>query len=183
MDHRSRAVLNQTQVDAKTNEITGLQPLLEDLDLTGQIITAHAMHTQREHADWLVTEQHAAYLLVVKANQPGLYHQLASLPRRAIPLADHTRDRGHGRAEVRRLQITTIAGLDHPRISHKSLSSGGGRDAAGRRCQDGAGGDAGYLGHRAALGQATGMVVAAPLPAWQSTSFRSSGVWPGQVLE
>jgi hypothetical protein len=76
MDHRSRAVLNQTQVDAKTNEITGLQPLLEDLDLTGQIITAHAMHTQREHADWLVTEQHAAYLLVVKANQPGLYHQL-----------------------------------------------------------------------------------------------------------
>ena len=114
MDHRSRAVLNQTQVDAKTNEITGFQPLLEDLDLTGQIITAHAMHTQREHADWLVTEQHAAYLLVVKANQPGLYHQLASLPWRAIPLADHTRDRGHGRAEVRRLQITTIAGLDFP---------------------------------------------------------------------
>jgi Transposase DDE domain len=114
MDHRSRAVLNQTQVDAKTNEITGLQPLLEDLDLTGQIITADAMHTQREHADWLVTEQHAAYLLVVKANQPGLYHQLASLPRRAIPLADHTRDRGHGRAEVRRLQVTTIAGLDFP---------------------------------------------------------------------
>jgi predicted transposase YbfD/YdcC len=114
MDHRSRAVLNQTQVDAKTNEITGLQPLLEDLDLTGQIITAHAMHTQREHADWLVTEQHAAYLLVVKANQPGLYHQLASLPWRAIPLADHTRDRGHGRAEVRRLQVTTIAGLDFP---------------------------------------------------------------------
>jgi hypothetical protein len=51
IDHRSRAVLNQTQVDAKTNEITGFQPLLEDLDLTGQIITADAMHAQREHAD------------------------------------------------------------------------------------------------------------------------------------
>ena len=84
------------------------------MDLTSQIITADAMHTQREHADWLVTEKHAAYLLVVKANQPGLYHQLASLPWRAIPLADHTRDRGHGRADVRRLQVTTIAGLDFP---------------------------------------------------------------------
>ena len=31
-----------------------------------------------------------------------------------VPVADHTRDRGHGRAEIRRLQVTTIAGLDFP---------------------------------------------------------------------
>jgi hypothetical protein len=30
------------------------------------------------------------------------------------PVLDHTRDRGHGRVEVRRLQVTTIAGLDFP---------------------------------------------------------------------
>jgi len=114
MDHTSRAVLGQTQVDAKTNEITGFQPLLEDLDLAGRIITADAMHTQREHADWLVTHKHAAYVLIVKANQPTLHHQLASLPWRAIPIADHTRDRGHGRVEIRRLQVTTVAGLDFP---------------------------------------------------------------------
>jgi hypothetical protein len=30
------------------------------------------------------------------------------------PVADHTRDRGQGRAEIRRLQVTTIAGLHFP---------------------------------------------------------------------
>jgi hypothetical protein len=50
----------------------------------------------------------------VKANQPALHHQLKLLPWRDIPVADHTRDRGHGRVETRRLQVTTIAGLDFP---------------------------------------------------------------------
>jgi hypothetical protein len=80
MDHASRAVLAQTQVDAKTNQITGFQPLLDGLDLAGRVLTADAMHTQREHADWLVTHQHAAYLLIVKANQCALHHQLSTLP-------------------------------------------------------------------------------------------------------
>jgi predicted transposase YbfD/YdcC len=114
MDHTSRAVLSQTQVDAKTNEITGFQPLLDGLDLTGTVVTADAIHTQREHADWLVTQKHAAYLLVVKGNQPTLHQQLKALPWRDIPIADHTRDRGHHRVEIRRLQVTTVAGLDLP---------------------------------------------------------------------
>jgi hypothetical protein len=33
MEHASRAVLAQIEVDAKTNEITQFQPLLEGLDL------------------------------------------------------------------------------------------------------------------------------------------------------
>jgi predicted transposase YbfD/YdcC len=114
MDHTTRAVLGQSDVDTKTNEIARFQPLLEGLDLAGRVLTADAMHTQREHADWLVTHKHAAYLLIVKANQPALHHQLATLPWRQIPVQDHTRDRGHGRAEIRRLQATTIAGLDFP---------------------------------------------------------------------
>jgi predicted transposase YbfD/YdcC len=114
MEHTSRAVLAQTDVNAKANEIARFQPLLEDLDLAGRIITADAMHTQREHADWLVSVKHAAYILIVKANQPTLHRQLAALPWRQIPVQDHTRDRGHGRAEIRRLQATTVAGLDFP---------------------------------------------------------------------
>jgi predicted transposase YbfD/YdcC len=50
----------------------------------------------------------------VKTNQPTLHHQLETLPWRAIPTQDHTRDRGHARVEIRRLQVTTIAGLDFP---------------------------------------------------------------------
>jgi predicted transposase YbfD/YdcC len=114
MDHTSRRVLGQTDVDHTTNEIARFQPLLQPLDLAGRVVTADALHAQREHAEWLVTAKHAAYLLIVKANQPTLHHQLASLPWRAIPVADHTRDRGHGRVETRRLQVTTVAGLDFP---------------------------------------------------------------------
>jgi predicted transposase YbfD/YdcC len=114
MDHTSRAVLAQTDVDHTTNEIARFQPLLDRLDLTDTVVTADALHTQREHADWLVTQKHAAYVLIVKANQSTLRHQLQRLPWREIPAQDHTRDRGHGRVEIRRLQATTVAGLDFP---------------------------------------------------------------------
>lgn len=114
MDHTSHAVLGQTDVDGTTNEIARFRPLLDGLDLTDTVVTADALHTQREHADWLVTVKHAAYLLIVKGNQPTLHQQLKVLPWRDIPIADHTRDRGHGRAEIRRLQVTTVAGLDFP---------------------------------------------------------------------
>jgi hypothetical protein len=50
----------------------------------------------------------------VKGNQPALRRQLATLPWREVPVADTAYDRGHGRAEIRRLQVTTIAGLDFP---------------------------------------------------------------------
>jgi predicted transposase YbfD/YdcC len=133
MGHTSRAVLAQTQVDAKTNEITGFQPLLERLDLAGRVVTADAMHTQREHADWLVSVKHAAYLLIVKANQPTLHHQLATLPWRYSPVSDHTRDRGHGRAELRRLQATTVAGLDFPHATQAIRITRRVRPLAGHR--------------------------------------------------
>jgi predicted transposase YbfD/YdcC len=114
MDHSTRAVLAQADVNATTNEIARFQPLLDGVDLTGAVVTADALHTQHAHADWLVGVKHAAYLLLVKANQPSLHHQLATLPWPAIPVADHTRDRGHQRVEIRRLQVTTVAGLDFP---------------------------------------------------------------------
>jgi predicted transposase YbfD/YdcC len=114
MDHTTGAVLAQTDVAAATNEITRFQPLLQRLDLTATVITADALHTQREHANWLVTHKHADYLLMVKANQPALHRQLTALPWREVPVADHTHNRGHGRVETRRLQVTTVAGLDFP---------------------------------------------------------------------
>ena len=40
------------------------------------MVTADALHTQHAHADWLVTAKHAAYLLMVKGNQPTLHQQL-----------------------------------------------------------------------------------------------------------
>jgi predicted transposase YbfD/YdcC len=114
MDHASQVVLAQVEVAGKTNEITRFAPLLDGLELHDTVITADAIHTQREHADWLVTVKHAAYVLVVKDHQPTLRRQLERLPWADIPVQDVTRDRAHGRSEIRRLQVATVAGLGFP---------------------------------------------------------------------
>jgi predicted transposase YbfD/YdcC len=113
-DTADQTVLAQRAVDAKTNEITGFAPLLETLDLAGVVVTADAMHTQREHAEFLVARKHADYLLVVKGNQPSLAAQLRQLPWHQIPLSHRTRDQGHGRVEIRTLKVASVPGLGFP---------------------------------------------------------------------
>lgn len=76
-------VLAQRRVDGKTNEITGFQPLLEEVDLEGMVVTADALHCQRAHARYLVAERHADYLFVAKENQPGLVAAISQLPEQA----------------------------------------------------------------------------------------------------
>ena len=115
LDQRCGVVLGQVRVDGKTNEITRFAPLLEPLDLAGCVITADALHTQREHAQFLVTEKQAHYILVVKKNQPGLYAQVKNLPWRRIPVAARQHGRGHGRQEHRTLKAAAVAaGLGFP---------------------------------------------------------------------
>jgi predicted transposase YbfD/YdcC len=101
---RRRAVA----VDDKTNEISRFQPLLAGLELTGTIVTADALHTQRDHATFLVTCKQADYLFIVEGNQPGLHAQVLALPWRDIPVLDRTRDQGHGRVELRALKVATV---------------------------------------------------------------------------
>ncbi len=58
IDQHSRVVLGQLTVDGKTSEINRFVPLLDTLtglDLTGVVITAYALRTQRKH----VTALHA----------------------------------------------------------------------------------------------------------------------------
>ena len=65
------------QVD-NFNEISAFTALLAPFDLTGTVVTADALHTQREHAKWLVEVKKAHYLLVVKDNQPNLHAAVRS---------------------------------------------------------------------------------------------------------
>jgi predicted transposase YbfD/YdcC len=113
LDHHDGAVLAQRQVDGAPGEVPAFQPLLAGLDLAGVVVTADALHTQRDHAGFLV-DRGADYLLVVKANQPTLHAQLVGLPWRQIPVMDRTRDHGHGRVEVRSLKVAAVAGLCFP---------------------------------------------------------------------
>jgi predicted transposase YbfD/YdcC len=121
IDHDSATVLGQRNVDGKTSEITELVPLLEGLtglnssgDLTGVVITADALHTQREHVEHLHARG-AHWLLTVKGNQPRLRRQLAGLPWRQIEVDHRTVGNAHGRREIRTLKVVTIAaGIEFP---------------------------------------------------------------------
>ncbi|WP_202970641.1 ISAs1 family transposase [Saccharothrix sp. ALI-22-I] len=84
-DQVTGVVLAGTDVDGKTNEITRFAPLLDQIgDLRDTVITADALHCQREHVDYLA-ERGAHWILTVKGNQPTLHAQLAGLPWRAVP--------------------------------------------------------------------------------------------------
>ncbi len=97
-----------------TNRTAGGAGSRPNRGITRTVVTSDAMHTQREHVDYLVTVKHAAYVCIVKRNQPQLYRQLKALPWRQVPVADDTRERGHGRDEIRRLQVCEVAGLGFP---------------------------------------------------------------------
>jgi predicted transposase YbfD/YdcC len=102
----ARAVLAQRDVDQKTNEITQVKPLLDDIDIAGALVTADALHVQKETARYLVEDKHADYLFTaVKDNQPGLFAALDALDWQNAPVADTAADRGHGRDETRTIQV------------------------------------------------------------------------------
>jgi hypothetical protein len=108
MDHTSRAVLAQRQVDGAPGEVPAFQPLLADLDLADVVVTADGLHTHPGAAEFLVTGKQAHYLFVVKANQPRLLDRCAHLAWHHVPVLDRTRDRAHGRVELRILKAVTV---------------------------------------------------------------------------
>lgn len=101
-------VLGQLACEEKSNEITAIPKLLEQLELKGCIVTIDAMGTQSEIAS-AITNKGADYILSLKENQPGLYRDVklyfeeyrrntAGLPA-ACCAKSHSQ--GHGRFESR----------------------------------------------------------------------------------
>jgi predicted transposase YbfD/YdcC len=114
VEHITGLVLAQLDVGEKTNEITCFQPMLDAIPgLAGTVVTSDALHTQREHAAYLLGRQ-AHYIVIVKGNQKKLRGQLKSLPWREVPLQGRTRDQGHGRCEIRRIKVATVNNLLFP---------------------------------------------------------------------
>jgi hypothetical protein len=87
--HREGIVVAQQQVGEKTNEIPCVQPLLEDLNIEGSVVTADALHTQKETARFLVEDKKADYVFTVKDNQPTLRQDIADLGLEAFPPSAH----------------------------------------------------------------------------------------------
>jgi DDE_Tnp_1-associated/Transposase DDE domain len=78
-DHAQHLLLTQTAV-LDGDEIAAFTTALATLpDLREVVVTADALHCQREHATWL-RERGGHYLFTVKNNQPTLRRALAALP-------------------------------------------------------------------------------------------------------
>jgi predicted transposase YbfD/YdcC len=116
VEHASASVLAQEQVARKRDERSAVPILLAGRDLHAKVITLDALHTLKQTAR-LILSQNGDYLMVVKKNQASLYEfldMLFSLP--AHP-CDHevwdragpTSEKGHGRLETR----TLISGNAH----------------------------------------------------------------------
>jgi predicted transposase YbfD/YdcC len=106
--HGDQLVLGQVDVSAKTNEIPMFAPLIDQLAATGidpgrLVITADALHCQRDHATYL-HQRGAGFVFTVKHNQPGLFAALDALPWTDAPVAHRQTDRGHGRITTRTIQ-------------------------------------------------------------------------------
>ena len=83
-------------------------PLLDGMDIQGKVITADALLTQRDLADYLVRKRKAHYHFTVKGNQPTL---LADIEfyfwNRQEPDFIDNAPPDHGRIETRKIWITT----------------------------------------------------------------------------
>jgi predicted transposase YbfD/YdcC len=109
-DHAHCLVLAQTPV-IDGDEIAAFTTALAALpDVSEVVITADALHCQREHATWL-HERGGHYLFAVKANQPTLRRAVAALPWGQVP-GSRRRQSGHGRTESRSIKVIDLDG--HP---------------------------------------------------------------------
>ncbi len=103
--HRTGQVIGQVDVERKTNEIPKIRDLLDPLEITGQIVTVDALHTQRHTASYLVEDKQAHYVMEVKGNQATMEEAIAAVSREDFsPSGHHDRSRSWtsgkaGRAE------------------------------------------------------------------------------------
>ena len=101
--------LLQKTVEDKTNEIPAVKELIELLDVKGMIITADAMHCQKETAK-VIIDNGGDYVLQLKANQKSFYEDVyAMFDDKYIDEKDkeceyetfRTQEKSHGRIETR----------------------------------------------------------------------------------
>ena len=100
-------------VEDKSNEIPAVQQLIDMLDLTGAVVTADAMHCQRETVRKIIAKQ-ADYVLMVKGNQAALQAELQQTIMDAFD-DDHpglrqskTVEKNRNRHETRRITVLPL---------------------------------------------------------------------------
>jgi predicted transposase YbfD/YdcC len=126
----NRIVLGQVKTEEKSNEITAIPRLLKLLEINGCLVTIDAMGCQKEIAREIVGAK-ADYLLAVKDNQPSLRDAIIAVfeaarldPAKLSTMGYcETKDKGHGRVEVRRCWTTNAVEALPMRKDWKNLWS------------------------------------------------------------
>ena len=95
--------------EKQTNEIKIAIPLLDSIEIKGKTITADALLTQRELANYLVEQRHAHYHFTAKGNQKRLLEDISFYFENINREPDHTTydSPDHGRIETRNIWVTT----------------------------------------------------------------------------
>jgi len=115
--HTDSTVIAERLIGAKTNEVPEFEPLLRGLPLGGWVLTMDAAHTVRSHARFITEQLLAHYVMIVKQNTKGLYDRLNTLDWASVPVSHRSVDTGHGRREVRTIQVMDAPadlGFPHP---------------------------------------------------------------------
>jgi predicted transposase YbfD/YdcC len=116
----SQHVLAQAKVDCKENEITAAPSVLEQVDISGKVVTGDALLAQRKLSKQIL-EQDGDFIWPIKENHPRLLgdmQQLFDVPKE-VPKPGFgkistdfqrasTVNKGHGRIEKRTLQTSAM---------------------------------------------------------------------------
>lgn len=126
----SGLLLGQRKVRNKSNEITAVPELLRSLELAGCIVTADALHCQKNIAREII-EADADFVLALKGNQGTAHHEVKTFLDDAIAGQDpglvfqETVEKSHGRLETRRYWQTEKIGWFADRQEWEGLRSVG----------------------------------------------------------
>ncbi len=126
-DGTSQRVLAQEPIETKENEIVAAPVVLQRVDLTGKIVTADALHTQRKLSSQIVVD--GDYVFPVKDNQERLRENIEQLFALENPKPGFGKIKtdfetatqvsyGHGRIEIRTIQTSEMLNeyLDWPGV-------------------------------------------------------------------
>ena len=125
---QAKLTLAQLAVEGKSNEIPALAKLLDLLDVKGRVVTADAMHAQRETAAAVVARS-GDYALALKGNQETLHGDVAEYfdnpPKPEKVIVHQEVGKGHGRVERRTASVCHEVGWLQQRHDWPGLAAKG----------------------------------------------------------
>lgn len=115
--------IGQTKVMDKSNEITAIPILLDELELAGTTVSIDAIGCQKEIVEQIVAAG-ADYVLAVKGNQADLLEETTeAFEYTATQKAENMQwEYDHGRYETRRCEVLTARGCLSPNLQSKWAS-------------------------------------------------------------